>query len=139
MALSWVHESPARWDADKQRIIGGAPKGAFAPAVREPGEPVAGEWWRVEDGGHAVGYGWIDATWEGAEILLCVDPTRQRQGVGTFVIDSLEREATARGLSYLFNTVRPTHPEREWVTHWLEGRGFTATTDGELRRRVGAH
>jgi len=57
MALSWDRESLPQWDADKQRIVGGAPAGVFTVADSAPGAALPGDWWRVEDGGTVVGYG----------------------------------------------------------------------------------
>ena len=59
---------------------------------------------------------------------------RLERGVGTFIVDRLEEEAVQRGLNYLFNVVRPTHPDREGITRWLEGRRFKSSDDGLLRR-----
>jgi GNAT superfamily N-acetyltransferase len=136
MALSWIEERPPQWDEDKQRIIGNAPAGAFALGPFAAGEPLAGEWWRVEDSGRVVAYGWMDITWGDAEVLVAVDPASWGTGVGTFAFDQLEREAALRGLRYIHNVVRPTHPDRAELTAWLERRGFKAASDGLLRRRV---
>ena len=135
-SLAWVQEKSARWDADKARVVGGVPPGVFTLPRFDEGSRVPGEWWQVREGDRVVGYGWMDATWNGAEILLAVDPAARRQGVGSFILDKLEDEAHSRGLNYLFNVVLPTHPDREAVTGWLERRGFHATDDGELRRKV---
>ena len=134
--LKWVSETSPRWDDDKDRIVGGAPKGALAFNPMRPGEAVPGTWWRVDEDGRTVGYGWMDSTWNGAEILLAVEQGRRGTGVGTFILDRLEEEAQSRGLNYIFNVVQPTHPEREKVTSWLEARGFQGGEDGDLRRRV---
>lgn len=138
MALSWIHESPAKWDADKVRLVGRAPAGVFGPryAAAREGEIVAGEWWRVEEAGRTIGYGWLDVNWGDAEILLATDPEARGRGVGTFILLNLEAEAFARGLNYLSNVVRETHPERERVTAWLAGRGFVPSEDGRLMRAV---
>lgn len=136
MSLEWIHESPPRWDGDKARITGAAPTGVFDFGALRPSDAVPGEWWRVEDGGAVVAYGWMDTVWGDAEMLLAVDPAHEGQGVGTFVIGQLEREAAARGLNYLFNVVRPGHPEGERVTAWLQRRGFELSSDGLLRRKV---
>lgn len=136
MSWAWIHEDAPRWDAHKAAIVGGAPGGIFEVANQREGDLVPGEWWRVEDDGTVVGFGWMDCTWGDAEILLAVDPSRQRAGVGTFIVDRLEREAEARGVNYLYNAVRPTHPERDRVTRWLESRGFVPSGDGLLKRRV---
>jgi ribosomal protein S18 acetylase RimI-like enzyme len=138
MDLEWIDEHPPVWDAGKARVVGGAPPGVFDLGDVQPGDPLPGEWWRVEDGGEAVAYGWIDTVWGDAEMLLAVDPSRQRTGVGSFVLDHLEREAAKRGLNYICNVVRPTHPDGERVTAWLCGRGFEPAADGLLRRRVTA-
>ena len=100
------------------------------------GDLAPGEWFRVEDGGTVVGYGWMDCTWGDAEILLAVDPAARGRGVGTFILDRLEEEAASRGLNYLYNSVRPGHPERESVTRWLTARRFAPAGDGLLKRRV---
>ena len=84
-----------------------------------------------------LGYGWMDCTWGDAEILLAVRAENGGRGVGTFILDRLEEEAATRGVNYLYNVVRPTHPERENVTRWLQGRRFEPSHDDDrLMRRV---
>lgn len=138
MALDWIREHPARWDEDKQAIIGGAPTGVFDArfATLADGAPLSGEWWRVEDEGRTVGYGWLDAVWGDAEILLAVAPDEQERGVGAFILDRLGDAAAARGLNYIYNVVRPSHPEAESLTRWLRDRGFEPHADGRLTRRA---
>ncbi len=136
MNLAWIEERPPVWDEGKQRIVGGAPAGVFDIGPFAPRDQLAGDWWRVEESGRVVAYGWMDITWGDAEVLVAVDPADQDRGLGTFVFDQLEREAAQRGLRYLHNVVRPTHPNRTEVTGWLERRGFKASSDGLLRRRV---
>lgn len=138
MGLHWIHESPAVWDPPKRAILEAAPEGSLPPLRHEEGELVPGEWWRVETGGGEVaGYGWMDHTWGDAEILLAVHPDHRGRGVGTFILDRLEREAAGQGLNYLYNVVRPTHPDPRGVAEWLRRRGFRASDDGSLRRQVG--
>jgi ribosomal protein S18 acetylase RimI-like enzyme len=136
MSLTIVPESPARWDADKQRIIAGAPRGVFDSrySQRKSGDLLPGDWFRAEKNGAVVGYGWLDVVWGDAEILLATDGSAQRSGVGTLLLDRLEDEAKARGLSYLYNVIRPTHPKASELARWLEKRGFTAGEDGRLVR-----
>ena len=141
MSLRWVREGAARWDADKTRIVGQAPVGVFDSRYRgcRIGDLVPSEWWRVEEDGKVVGYGWLDVVWGDAEILLATDPAAAGHGVGTFIIDQLENEARSRGLRYLYNIVRPTHPRGAQVAAWLTKRGFRATEDGRLVRGVPEH
>jgi GNAT superfamily N-acetyltransferase len=136
MKLEWIEERPPTWDEGKERIVGEAPAGIFALGPFSPGDLLAGEWWRVEDAGRVVAYGWMDTVWGDAEVLVAVDPSEHGRGIGAFVFDQLEREAAERGLSYMHNVVRPTHPDAAEVTAWLERRGFKASSDGLLRRRV---
>ena len=65
MTLSWIAEHPATWDADKRRIVGGASPGIFDSRYARiaEGSIVPGEWWRVDEDGHTVGYGWMDVNW----------------------------------------------------------------------------
>jgi ribosomal protein S18 acetylase RimI-like enzyme len=137
--LTWQHEASPSWDADKRRVIGSAPAGVFDLHFRE-GQPLPGDWWVATAEGRVVGYGWLDATWGGdAEILLAVDATTRQQGVGSFVLSHLEDEAAARGLNYVYNTVRETHPGRDDLHDWLAVRGYRGgTSDTTLRKRVGA-
>jgi GNAT superfamily N-acetyltransferase len=138
MGLTWIRESPAHWDSDKARVVGGASPGIFDPelARRAEGEVLPNDWWRVESDGRTVAYGWMDVTWGDAEILLVVDPDARGQGVGTFVLDHLEQEAWDRGLRYLYNVVPDRHPAHEQVKAWLESRRFAASDDGKLMRAV---
>ena len=136
MSLKWIHENPPRWDEDKAAIVGRAPAGTFKPESRELGSLIAGEWWRVEEHGVVVGYGWMDCTWGDAEILLAVAPSSRKRGVGTFILDHLEQEAAQHGVNYLLNEVRATHPDRKGITGWLEQRRFARAGDGRLMRRV---
>lgn len=138
MSFTWVHESPPHWDAPKSAAIDSAPPGVFDFAKYRPGDLLPGEWWRVEQDGSVVGYGWMDATWGDAEILLVVHPAWQQQGTGTFILEHLEHEALAQGLNYLYNVVAAGHPAREAVTQWLMRRGFSQERDGRLLRCVGA-
>jgi GNAT superfamily N-acetyltransferase len=138
MELSWKRDESPRWDEDRARIVGGAPAGVFDAryAAAKIGDQVPGEWWRALDGDVTVGFGWLDVVWGDAEILLATDPDRAGQGVGAFVLSHLEGEAKRRGLNRLYNLVRPTHPEATQVTAWLQKRGFVASEDGSLVRRL---
>jgi len=139
MSLRWIRESPARWDAGKARIVGGADVGIFDTRYRTmaEGKLVPGEWWRVEDGDEVVGYGWLDVVWGDAEILLAAAPGARGHGVGAYILERLDDEARAQGLGYLYNMVRPTHPQANRTTLWLEKHGFQAEQDGRLVRDVG--
>jgi len=136
MSLAWIHEDPPKWDDPKARIIEAAPRGAFALSGYRPGDLLPGEWFRVEEEGKIVGYGWMDTTWGDAEVLLAVDASSHRRGVGTFILDRLEDEAAKRGLNYLYNAVRESHPERSRVSRWLQDHDFQESGDGLLKRRV---
>jgi GNAT superfamily N-acetyltransferase len=134
--LAWVREVDPVWDADKQRVIGGAPDGAFVLPFRT-GDDLPGEWWSARDGDVVLGYGRLDIGWGGdAEILLAVDPDRQQQGVGGFVLEHLEVEAATRGMNYVHNKIRE-HAARDLIHDWLVVRGFRGAVDGYLRKRVG--
>ena len=141
MPFTWIREPSACWDANKQRIIAGARPGVFDTRYREccHGDPVPGDWWRVEDAqaDRVVGYGWLDVVWGDAEILLATDPELRGRGIGSFILSQLDREASLRGLGYIYNTVRPTHPDEHAVKAWLTSRGFQEKEDGRLVRRVG--
>ncbi len=138
MDLKWIHESPPYWDADKARIVAGAGSGIFDPSLTacELGAMLPNDWWRVEDRGKTVGYGWMDTTWGDAEILLAVEAGARGHGVGTFILERLDIEARERGLHYIYNVVRDTHPLHLEVTQWLQARHFTASEDGKLLRAV---
>jgi GNAT superfamily N-acetyltransferase len=136
-SLRWVKDDDPRWDADRERIFGGVPEGVFRSEARTPGERLTSDWWRVEDGDRVVAYGWLDDVWGDAEILLAVDESARGTGVGAFTLARLEEEAAARGLNYVVNVVRDTHPDRAAVTEWFLAHGFTGTDDGRLRKRVG--
>jgi GNAT superfamily N-acetyltransferase len=136
MAFSWVREHTAGWDADKQRIVGGAPAGVFAVSAAAPGAVLPGDWWRVDDDGRAIGYGWMDYSWGDAEVLLAVDPASQSRGVGTFILDRLDEEAAARGLNYLYNVIPAHHPDKGGLKRWLLQRGFAGAKDGDLFKRT---
>ena len=136
--LAWVREESPVWDADKTRVIGGAPEGAFVIPF-QAGDELPGDWWAARDpDGVVVGYGRLDTTWGGdAEILLAVAPDRQQAGVGSFILARLEDEAAARGINYIHNRIRD-HDQRDLVHDWLVVRGFTGSVDSDLRKRVGA-
>lgn len=135
MALTWIREPLAVWDAEKQRIVGDTP-GIFVVATSARGDVLPGDWWRVENDGHVVGYGWMDYSWGDAEVLLAVEPGRQSQGVGTFILDRLDQEAAARGLHYLYNVIPAQHPDKHGLKRWLLQRGFAGAKDGDLFKRT---
>ena len=136
-SLQWVHEDDPRWDADRDRVFSTVPEGVFRSDARQRGERLSSDWWRVERDGRVLGYGWLDDVWGDAEILLAVDAAERGSGIGAFVLQHLEAEASARGLNYVLNVVRPTHPDRAEVTAWLEHHGFSPAEDGRLRKQVG--
>src|SRR6476661_7299259 len=135
--LHWVKDDDPRWDADRERVFASIGPGVFPGVAREPGERLPSDWWRVEDAGRVVGYGWLDDVWGDAEILLAVEAPARGTGAGAFTLARLEDEAAARGLNYVVNVVRDTHPDRDAVTAWFTGHGFTGTEDGRLRKQVG--
>jgi GNAT superfamily N-acetyltransferase len=134
--MEWIHENPPHWDETKAKILGTSPEGVFRIGPYAPGDLISGEWWRVEDGGTVLGYGWMDTNWGDAEILLCVDPSRRREGVGAFVLEHLAREAAAHGLNYMYNVVPAAHPEPEVFARWLLKHGFVRADDDSYKRRV---
>jgi GNAT superfamily N-acetyltransferase len=138
MELTWARDLHPVWDEHKQRVVGGAPPGSLA-VHHPPGAELPGDWWaaRAPDG-TVLGYGWLDSTWGGdAEVLLAVDPAAQNQGVGSFVLEHVEREAARQGVNYVYNTVRAEHPHRDEVHDWLAVRGYRGNNDDTvLRKRV---
>ena len=134
--LTWVHEEDPRWDDDRERVFATVPPSVFPSVARTLGERLSSDWWRVERDGSVLGYGWLDDVWGDAEILLAVDAPARGAGVGAFIVARLEEEAAARGLNYVLNVVRDTHPDRDAVATWIERRGFTPAEDGRLRKRV---
>ncbi len=136
-SLRWVKDDDPRWDADRERVFASVPEGIFRAETRTPGERLSSDWWRVQVGDRVVGYGWLDDVWGDAEILLVVEEGTRGTGAGAFALARLEEEAAARGLNYVLNVVRDTHPDRAAVTAWFLAHGFTGTEDGRLRKRVG--
>lgn len=136
-SLDWQRETRPVWDAEKVRIVASAPQGALSLDFAD-GAELPGDWFVARDGADLVGFGVLDTTWGGdAEITLVVDEARQGQGVGSFVMDHLEQEARTRGINYVYNTVRDTHPKREEVHDWLVVRGYRGNErDASLRKRV---
>ena len=133
MKLTWTKESPAHWDDDKQAIIGDAAEGIFDLPAYEAKAALPAEWWRVEEDGKAVAFAWLDVTWGDAEITLAVHPDHQGRGCGRFMLEHLKEEAASRGIRYLYNTVRATHPDELGVTGWFKEQGFAEHDDGVLR------
>jgi GNAT superfamily N-acetyltransferase len=136
--LAWEREDNPVWDADKARIAASAPDGALGLDFAD-GAGLPGDWFVAKDAGAVVGFGFLDMTWGGdAEITLVVDSARQGAGVGTFVMDRLEQEARSRGINYVHNSVRDTHPQRDDVHDWLLVRGYKGNeSDPTLRKHVG--
>lgn len=136
MHLSTFQETLPKWDDDKARVLGGAAPGSLPPMHYDFGDLLPGEWLRVQSGDHVVGYGWLELSWGEAEILLAVDPSARRNGVGAYILDALARETAQRGSQYMFNAVREGHPDAEGLSRWLRAHGFEPAGDGTLRRRV---
>ena len=136
MAFEWIREPLPLWDEGKERIIGSSPPGVFAISGSARGAVLPGDWWRVQDAGRVVGYGWMDYSWGDAEVLLAVDPGDRARGVGTFILDRLDEEAAARGLNYLYNVIPPRHPDKDGLKGWLLQRGFVGAQDGDLFKRT---
>jgi N-acetylglutamate synthase-like GNAT family acetyltransferase len=134
--MEWIRETPAVWDAAKSEVLGELRTELFGLGSPAAGDALADEWWRVEDGGDVLGYGRLDDTWGDAEILVLVAEKRRTSGVGGFILENLEREASARHVNYIYNVVPQGHPDPETVTGFLTTRGFEPNDAGELRKRV---
>ena len=132
---SWHPEPrPTRLDDAKRSFFEALPAGAVE--LRPAGDLLPGDWWRLEDDGKTVGYGWMDVTWGDAQILLAVDPDEQHKGYGAAILDHLEAEAKKQGLRYLFNTIPTNHPDPAAARAFLEAHGFRASTlHGDMLRR----
>ena len=109
--MEWVRETPARWDEAKAAVLGELSPELFGLGRPAAGDPLADEWWRVEQDGEVLGYGRLDDTWGDAEVLLLVTPDRRASGIGSFILTHLEREATARHVNYIYNVVPQRHPD----------------------------
>ena len=134
----WTQEPRPRWDQAKQALFAKVPAGVFALDA-EPGAELVGEWWAATDSdGTVLGYGWMDSSWGGdVEVLLAVAPDAREQGLGTWILERLEDEAASRGVNYVYNTVRETHPDRERLHDWLAVRGYRGSdADQALRKRI---
>ena len=137
--MDWVREDLPRWDADKQRMFDDVALRSVGMDRPADGASLADEWWHVVgDAGAIAGYGWLDSEWGDAQITFFVDPAHRGDGIGEFVLDHLEDEARKRGLNYIYNVVPDTHPDRPWMTGWLQSHGLEESAHGDLRRRVGA-
>jgi GNAT superfamily N-acetyltransferase len=136
MAREWIREEPAHWDAAKEATFGDLAPGLFGLGEPAIGDALGGEWWRVQDDGRVVGYGSVDDVWGDAEILVAVAPPARGTGIGADILDRLDAEAAARHLNYVYNKVRPQHPDAEAVVRWLAAHGFAETAEGDYRRRV---
>jgi GNAT superfamily N-acetyltransferase len=136
MALLWIREIPAHMDELKQGVLRAAGEGVFSVARVPRMALLPGDWWRATDGKKILGYGWMDTSWGDAEILLAVDPTAQRAGVGKFILDRLEMEARERGLNRLYNVIPARHPEPEKLKAWLMKHGFVQAGEGSLLQRA---
>lgn len=136
---SWIPEPSPTWDADKNRIVGEAPAGVFDDTYTtlEVGDPAPGDWWRVEADGAVAGYGWMDVVWGDAEILVATAPEARGKGVGSFALAQLGKEAAGRGIGYVCNIVRPTHPAADDLRRLLHRNGFQDAEDGRLKKRSG--
>src|SRR4051812_49563340 len=135
--LRWVKDDDPRWDADRERVFSRLGPEVFPGLARNMGDRLPGDWWRVQTDDGVVGYGWLDDVWGDAEILLAVEGSARGTGAGAFTLARLEDEAAARGLNYVVNVVRDTHPDRDAVTAWFLAHGFSGTEDGRLRKQVG--
>lgn len=133
---TWIAEPrPAHLDPVKQAFFEAVPTGTVD--LRPAGTLLPGDWWRLEEEGAVVGYGWMDVNWGDAQVLLAVHPAHQRRGHGGRILDHLATEAKAQGLRYLFNTIPAGHPDPAAARAFLEAHGFAASgLDGQLLRRA---
>jgi ribosomal protein S18 acetylase RimI-like enzyme len=134
--FGWRPDPDPRWDDDRRRVFATVPTGVFDGLPQVEGTRLTADWWAVTDGDRVVGYGWLDDVWGDAEILLAVEEGARGTGAGAFALDRLEAEAAARGLGYVVNVVRSTHPDHDAVTAWFLAHGFRADDEGRLRKRV---
>lgn len=135
--LAWNAERQARWDADKQRILGASSPDVFGFAAwPTEGALLPGEWWRVAQGDQTVAFAWMDVTWGYAPVLVAVAAEARKSGVGAFAMDHLVAEAKTHGLAYVFNAIPATHPDPAGLAAFLTRCGYQPNeADGRLYRR----
>ncbi|MCA9571471.1 MAG: GNAT family N-acetyltransferase [Myxococcales bacterium] len=134
---TWIPEPvPAHPDTRMRAFFDRLPAGSVKLDLSA--ELVPGTWWRLEEDGEVVGYGWMDVTWGDAQVMLAVDPEAHRGGNGRAIVEHLAHEAHEQGLGFLFNTIPAGHPDPEGVRAFLTSCGFEASglDGGLLRLRV---
>jgi ribosomal protein S18 acetylase RimI-like enzyme len=81
--------------------------GDFGIVAEEGAEPLGAAWWRHFQAG-APGYGFVDQPTP--EVSAAVLPDHRGRGIGTALLEALEREARARGIDRLSLSVERDNP-----------------------------
>ena len=81
--------------------------GDFGVIAEEAGEPLGAAWWRWF-GADAPGYGFVDEATP--ELSIALFPGHRGQGIGTMLLEALEREARRRGIERLSLSVERDNP-----------------------------
>lgn len=134
---NWRPEpQPVPYDDVKKAFFSSLQPGVVR--VNPAGSYLPGTWWKLEESGATLGYGWMDVTWGDAQILLAVAPDARRGGHGKTILQKLEHEAHEAGLAYMFNTIPSDHPDPDGVRAFLTENGFEASglDSNMLRKRV---
>ena len=134
-----MKEDVPHWDADKQRLFDDAALRSVGMDPSRDGarSPTNGGGWSPTTARSSATAG-STASGGTRRSRSSSIPAHRGEGIGAFVLDRLEDEAHKRGLNYIYNVVPDTHPDRAWMTGWLEQHGLHESSQGDLRRQVGA-
>ena len=134
-SFGWEADAHPTWDDDRARLFATVPGELFPSALRIPGRPLPGRWWRVTDGSRVVALAWLHVLPGRAVALLAVPDSALRTGATGYGTVRLGEEAVAVGLGRVTDVSRLTYPDRTAVSVWVLGRSGARPADGTDRSR----
>lgn len=122
--MAWRKEAQPIWDENKRRIIKNGPFNLDVSHLEIDGRIGVGPWWVYEDTTRPIAYAWLSCDEEECELSIAVDAERQRQSIGSSVLELVEGAAQQLGYLKVVATIRNQNPDRMHVIAFLRRNGF---------------
>ncbi|MEH7515107.1 GNAT family N-acetyltransferase [Gottfriedia acidiceleris] len=119
------------WDIEKEIIFGKVEEGIFEFYNLELGNELNQEWWKlVGDNEEILGFGWINYKHGDFEFSLVVNQESRGYGIGSFIVEELERIAREKNFKEVLAIIKQSNPNSLKTMKWFYEKGYTGYVNG---------
>ena len=136
--LHLIKEDNPIWNLEKNRIFTSIDQGTFEYNLKELGLGIAleHEWWKLVENKKVLGFGWINYTNDDFEISFVVYDDYTGKGLGSFIINELEKLGESKGYRKILAIVKETNPNSEKIIEYLYRKGYSFYIDGIDQKNI---